>query len=74
MLDSAGAAQPDTGTSVAVRVIQGFVTVVGIAIIPLVTAVVVESAVTAGWGAGRAACRDATTSSSSVSATSARAS
>jgi Trk K+ transport system NAD-binding subunit len=45
VLDSAGAAQPDTGTSVAVRVIQGFVTVVGIAIIPLVTAVVVESAV-----------------------------
>ena len=46
VLDSAGAAQPDTGTSVAVRVIQGFVTVIGIAIIPLVTAVVVESAVT----------------------------
>ncbi|HEY2193249.1 MAG TPA: NAD-binding protein [Actinomycetospora sp.] len=45
VLDSAGAAQPDTGASVAVRVIQGFVTVVGIAIIPLVTAVVVESAV-----------------------------
>jgi Trk K+ transport system NAD-binding subunit len=47
VLDSAGAAQPDTGTSVAVRVIQGFVTVIGIAIIPLVTAVVVESAVSA---------------------------
>ncbi|HEY2221580.1 potassium channel family protein [Actinomycetospora sp.] len=45
VLDSAGAAQPDTGASLAVRVIQGFVTVVGIAIIPLVTAVVVESAV-----------------------------
>lgn len=45
VLDSAGAAQPDTGASVAVRVIQGFVTVIGIAIIPLVTAVVVESAV-----------------------------
>jgi Trk K+ transport system NAD-binding subunit len=47
VLDSAGAAQPDTGTSVAVRLIQGFVTVIGIAIIPLVTAVVVESAVSA---------------------------
>jgi Trk K+ transport system NAD-binding subunit len=47
VLDSAGAAQPDTGTSIAVRVIQGFVTVIGIAIIPLVTAVVVESAVSA---------------------------
>ncbi|MEJ2871835.1 NAD-binding protein [Actinomycetospora sp. OC33-EN08] len=47
VLDSAGAAQPDTGASVAVRVIQAFVTVVGIAIIPLVTAVVVESAVSA---------------------------
>ncbi|GLZ53053.1 hypothetical protein Acsp07_26700 [Actinomycetospora sp. NBRC 106378] len=47
VLDSAGAAQPDTQASVAVRVIQAFVTVVGIAIIPLVTAVVVESAVSA---------------------------
>ncbi|WP_433801346.1 NAD-binding protein [Actinomycetospora sp. CA-084318] len=47
VLDSAGAAQPDTSASVAVRVIQAFVTVVGIAIIPLVTAVVVESAVSA---------------------------
>ncbi|MDL5154334.1 NAD-binding protein [Actinomycetospora termitidis] len=47
VLDSAGAAQPDTTASVAVRVIQAFVTVVGIAIIPLVTAVVVESAVSA---------------------------
>jgi Trk K+ transport system NAD-binding subunit len=45
VLDSAGAAQPDTGASTAVQVIQGFITVVGIAIIPLVTAVVVESAV-----------------------------
>ncbi|MCD2188653.1 NAD-binding protein [Actinomycetospora soli] len=47
VLDSAGAAQPDTSASVPVRVIQAFVTVVGIAIIPLVTAVVVESAVSA---------------------------
>nr|WP_281376583.1 NAD-binding protein [Actinomycetospora corticicola] len=45
VLDSAGAAQPDTQASLPVRVIQACVTVVGIAIIPLVTAVVVESAV-----------------------------
>ncbi len=61
VLDSAGAAQPDTGASVAVRVIQGFVTVIGIAIIPLVTAVVVESAVSArvaGTGPRRMPRRD----------------
>jgi Trk K+ transport system NAD-binding subunit len=61
VLDSAGAAQPDTGTSIAVRVIQGFVTVIGIAIIPLVTAVVVESAVSArvvGTGPRRMPRRD----------------
>lgn len=52
VLDSAGAAQPDTQASVAVRVIQAFVTVVGIAIIPLVTAVVVESAVSARTAGG----------------------
>ncbi|WP_281167690.1 NAD-binding protein [Actinomycetospora chiangmaiensis] len=53
VLDSAGAAQPDTSASLAVRVIQAFVTVVGIAIIPLVTAVVVESAVSARTTGGR---------------------
>lgn len=47
VLDSAGAADPDTHISTAARVVQALVTVVGIAIIPLVTAVVVDAAVSA---------------------------
>jgi Trk K+ transport system NAD-binding subunit len=47
VLDSAGAADPDTHASTFARVIQALVTVVGIAIIPLVTAVVVDAAVSA---------------------------
>jgi Trk K+ transport system NAD-binding subunit len=47
VLDSAGAADPDTHISVMARLIQALVTVVGIAIIPLVTAVVVDAAVSA---------------------------
>ncbi|GLZ46254.1 hypothetical protein Acsp06_24390 [Actinomycetospora sp. NBRC 106375] len=47
VLDSAGAADPDTHVSPVARTIQALVTVVGIAIIPLVTAVVVDAAVSA---------------------------
>lgn len=47
VLDTAGAADPDTHTATVARVIQALVTVVGIAIIPLVTAVVVDAAVSA---------------------------
>lgn len=47
VLDSAGAADPDTHASGVARTIQALVTVVGIAIIPLVTAVVVDAAVSA---------------------------
>ncbi|MEJ2860822.1 NAD-binding protein [Actinomycetospora flava] len=48
VLDTAGAADPDThSASTVARVIQALVTVVGIAIIPLVTAVVVDAAVSA---------------------------
>ncbi len=47
VLDSAGAADPDTHASALARTIQALVTVVGIAIIPLVTAVVVDAAVSA---------------------------
>lgn len=47
VLDSAGAADPNTGLDTASRVIQGLVTLVGIAIIPLVTAVIVDAAVSA---------------------------
>jgi Trk K+ transport system NAD-binding subunit len=45
VLDSAGAADPDTHISAVARTVQALVTVVGIAIIPLVTAVVVDAAV-----------------------------
>jgi Trk K+ transport system NAD-binding subunit len=47
VLDSAGAADPDTHVSAVARTIQALVTLVGIAIIPLVTAVVVDAAVSA---------------------------
>ena len=47
VLDAAGAAQPDPTLPTPVRVVQALVTLVGIAIIPLVTAVVVDSAVSA---------------------------
>ncbi|WP_345420818.1 NAD-binding protein [Actinomycetospora chlora] len=47
VLDSAGAADPDTHVTPVARTIQALVTVVGIAIIPLVTAVVVDAAVSA---------------------------
>lgn len=47
VLDTAGAAQPDTAASTVTQVVQALVTLVGIAIIPLVTAVVVDAAVSA---------------------------
>ncbi|WP_433785419.1 NAD-binding protein [Actinomycetospora sp. CA-101289] len=47
VLDSAGAADPDTHRAAVARTVQALVTVVGIAIIPLVTAVVVDAAVSA---------------------------
>ncbi|WP_433033375.1 NAD-binding protein [Actinomycetospora sp. CA-053990] len=47
VLDSAGAADPDTHVSAVARTVQALVTLVGIAIIPLVTAVVVDAAVSA---------------------------
>jgi Trk K+ transport system NAD-binding subunit len=46
LLDAAGAAQPDTGLSAAHKVIQAMVTIVGISIIPVVTATVVDAVVT----------------------------
>lgn len=47
VLDAAGAAQPDEKLPLGTKVVQALVTVVGIAIIPLVTAVVVDAAVSA---------------------------
>jgi Trk K+ transport system NAD-binding subunit len=45
LLDAAGAAQPDAGLSTANRITQTMVTIVGISIIPLVTATVVDAVV-----------------------------
>lgn len=47
VLDAAGAADPDTHSSNVARTIQALVTVIGIALIPLVTAVVVDAAISA---------------------------
>jgi Trk K+ transport system NAD-binding subunit len=44
-LDAAGAAQPDTGLSAASKITQTMVTTVGISIIPVVTATVVDAVV-----------------------------
>jgi Trk K+ transport system NAD-binding subunit len=46
LLDAAGAAQPDTGLSAANKITQTMVTIVGISIIPVVTATVVDAVVT----------------------------
>jgi len=45
LLDAAGAAQPDTGLSIANKIVQTMVTIVGISIIPVVTATVVDAVV-----------------------------
>jgi Trk K+ transport system NAD-binding subunit len=45
VLDAAGAAQPDREMSVAEKIIQAMITVVGIAFIPVVTAAVVDAIV-----------------------------
>ncbi|HEV7829024.1 MAG TPA: NAD-binding protein [Pseudonocardiaceae bacterium] len=45
LLNAAGAAQPDTGLSTMNKIIQTMVTLVGISIIPVVTATVVDAAV-----------------------------
>jgi Trk K+ transport system NAD-binding subunit len=45
LLDAAGAAQPDTGLSAANKITQAMVTIVGISIIPVVTATVVDAVV-----------------------------
>lgn len=45
LLDAAGAAQPDTGLSAVNKLTQTMVTIVGISIIPLVTATVVDAVV-----------------------------
>ncbi|MGH3772856.1 MAG: NAD-binding protein [Pseudonocardiaceae bacterium] len=47
LLDAAGAAQPDTALSTSNKIIQTMVTIVGISIIPLVTATVVDALVSA---------------------------
>ncbi|MGH3825081.1 MAG: NAD-binding protein [Pseudonocardiaceae bacterium] len=47
LLDAAGAAQPDTGMSAINRITQTMVTIVGISIIPVVTATVVGAVVSA---------------------------
>jgi Trk K+ transport system NAD-binding subunit len=47
VLDAAGAAQPDVRMSPAAKAVQAAITVIGIAIIPVVTAAVVDSLVTA---------------------------
>ncbi|MBO0850427.1 MAG: NAD-binding protein, partial [Pseudonocardia sp.] len=55
VLDAAGAAQPDTQLGLAEKIVQSMITIVGIAIIPVVTAAVVDALVTARLtgGAGR---------------------
>jgi Trk K+ transport system NAD-binding subunit len=55
VLDAAGAAQADTELHPAEKIVQSMITVVGIAIIPVVTAAVVDALVTARLtgGAGR---------------------
>jgi Trk K+ transport system NAD-binding subunit len=45
LLDAAGAAQPDTGLSAVNKITQTMVTIVGISIIPVVTATVVDAVV-----------------------------
>lgn len=45
LLDAAGAAQPDTGLGIANKIVQTMVTIVGISIIPVVTATVVDAVV-----------------------------
>lgn len=45
LLDAAGAAQPDEGLSAVNKIVQTMVTLVGISIIPLVTATVVDAVV-----------------------------
>lgn len=45
LLDAAGAAQPETGLSAANKITQAMVTIVGISIIPVVTATVVDAVV-----------------------------
>jgi Trk K+ transport system NAD-binding subunit len=47
LLDAAGAAQPDTGLSAVNKITQTMVTIVGISIIPVVTATVVDAVVSA---------------------------
>jgi Trk K+ transport system NAD-binding subunit len=47
LLDAAGAAEPDTALPPAAKAVQAAITVVGIAIIPVVTAAVVDSLVSA---------------------------
>ncbi|MGH3846024.1 MAG: NAD-binding protein [Pseudonocardiaceae bacterium] len=47
LLDAAGAAQPDTGLSALNKITQAMVTIVGISIIPVVTATVVGAVVSA---------------------------
>ncbi len=47
VLDAAGAAQPDLTMTVATKIVQSAITLIGIAIIPVVTAAVVDSLVTA---------------------------
>jgi len=46
LLDAAGAAQPDTTLSTVAKTIQTMITIVGISIIPVVTATVVDAVVT----------------------------
>ena len=45
LLDAAGAAQPDTGLSTVNKITQTMITIVGISIIPVVTATVVDAVV-----------------------------
>jgi Trk K+ transport system NAD-binding subunit len=45
LLDAAGAAQPDTGLSLVDKITQAMVTIVGISIIPVLTATVVDAVV-----------------------------
>jgi Trk K+ transport system NAD-binding subunit len=47
VLDAAGAAQPDPTMPVAAKIVQSVITLIGIAIIPVVTAAVVDSLVSA---------------------------
>ncbi|MDQ2710022.1 MAG: NAD-binding protein [Actinomycetota bacterium] len=50
LLDAAGAAQPDLRLSAAAKAVQAAITIVGIAIIPVVTAAVVDTLVSARLG------------------------